>query len=94
MSDRETKTADAEHLAEQGTVNCRHVGEPSWWEHDGYGIPLTRVCADCERVKMSKFRPDIKSRYETEDVVEPEDGCGPGFDWEDDDDEFRYGRDY
>lgn len=40
---------------------------------DGYGIFLTYACDDCEDIKLSGFRPDILSRYETDETIEPGD---------------------
>lgn len=34
-------------------------GDGSWWEHDARGIPLARVCNDCKKEKLDKFRPDV-----------------------------------
>ena len=47
-------------------------GKDSWWEHDGYGIPLCRVCDSCEEQKMKRYRSDIKERYDTDEPIEPE----------------------
>lgn len=53
---------------------CNHTkGDGSWWEYDGYGIPLCRVCEKCEKEKLSRFRSDIKERYECDEPIEPED---------------------
>ena len=45
--------------------------EPSWWEHDAQGIPLCRVCDDCIKEKLSRYRPEILSGYGQNDVDEP-----------------------
>ncbi len=42
----------------------------SWEEYDGYGIYLCRVCDKCEKEKLSRFRSDIRDRYETDDQIE------------------------
>jgi hypothetical protein len=42
----------------------------SWWEHDGRGIPLCRVCDKCREVKLSKYRPEILEYYTQHDVDE------------------------
>jgi len=45
--------------------------EPSWWEHDGRGLPVARVCSRCKSEKLSCYRPDILSRwYDESDVGE------------------------
>ena len=44
-----------------------------WWERDGYGIPLARVCAACRLEKVSRYRTDIFTRYECDEVIDPED---------------------
>ena len=46
-------------------------GEPSWWVNDAQGIPLCRVCDKCEAEKLSRFRPEILSGYDQNDVDEP-----------------------
>ncbi len=50
-------------------------GENSWWEMDGRGIPLCRVCSKCREEKLSKYRPEILRYYTQADVderIEPE----------------------
>lgn len=56
-----------EHSCRGGVVST----EPSWWAHDARGIPLCRVCSDCEDEKLSKYRPEILSGYTQHDVDEP-----------------------
>ena len=46
-------------------------GEVSWWEYDAQGIPLCKVCGDCEKEKLSRYRPEILSGYGQADVDEP-----------------------
>jgi len=41
----------------------------SWWEYDGRGIPLCRVCQECRKEKLSKYRPEILGWY-NEDMVD------------------------
>ena len=48
--------------------------EPSWWAYDAQGIPLCRVCSDCEQEKLSRYMPKIISGYNQNDVDEPIDG--------------------
>jgi hypothetical protein len=38
--------------------------------HDGHGIFLCYVCSKCKREKLSRFRPDIFERYETDEQIE------------------------
>jgi hypothetical protein len=52
--------------------HCQHEGEFSWWEYDGYGIPLCEVCDKCHDVKMSKYRVDIHEHYATHEQIEPD----------------------
>jgi len=47
-------------------------GEPRRELKDGYGIFLTFACDKCERDKLAKFRPDIMSRYDTDEPIEAE----------------------
>tara|TARA_R110000824_G_scaffold44959_15_gene130499 strand:- start:2556 stop:3017 length:462 start_codon:yes stop_codon:yes gene_type:complete len=65
--------------APESTYRCEVVrkcncgsGDSSWWEYDGRGIPLARVCSACESEKMSQFRPEIRgTAYGENDVEEP-----------------------
>jgi hypothetical protein len=52
------------------TCDCGS-GKESWWAKDGQGIPLCRVCEDCEKKKLGKYRPEILEYYTQEDVDEP-----------------------
>jgi len=45
-------------------------GLPSEPLFDGYGIYLCRVCPKCEQEKLSKFRPDIFSRYDCDEDID------------------------
>jgi len=45
-------------------------GKLSWWEFDGRGIPLTRVCEVCREQKLAKYRPEILNRYYTQADVD------------------------
>ena len=60
---------------ENSTHWCEGVGGLSdnyvWAVYDAQGIYLTRVCEDCERVKLAQFRPEILSGYNQGDVDEP-----------------------
>lgn len=44
---------------------------PSWWLNDAQAIPLCRVCHDCEEEKKARYRPEILSGYDQQDVDEP-----------------------
>jgi hypothetical protein len=46
-------------------------GLESWWEQDGRGIPLCRVCAKCKAEKLARYRPVIFTHYTQADVDEP-----------------------
>ena len=54
-------------------VKCRcGSGKDSWWEKDGYGIPLCRICEDCREATLKKrYRPDIKTQYDCDEPIEP-----------------------
>ena len=39
--------------------NCDHTPQNSWWENDVMGIPLCRVCAKCEKEKLSTYRASV-----------------------------------
>ena len=64
-----------EHVCVGGKISTLST----YWINDGYGIPLCRVCPDCEDEKLAQFRPDIKERY---DADEPIDDDG-GYDYDD-----------
>lgn len=38
--------------------------------YDGYGIFLTYACEKCKKEKLSHFRPDIMTRYESDEPIE------------------------
>ena len=46
-------------------------GQMSWWEMDGRGIPLTRVCPACKVETMKRYNPVILDYYTQEDIDEP-----------------------
>ena len=50
--------------------NCGS-GENSWWRNDARGIPLAKVCGQCEKEKLSKFRPEVLTNcnYHTDEEV-------------------------
>jgi len=50
--------------------NCGS-GKGSWWVNDAQGIPLCKVCVDCEAEKLSAYRPCILTGYDQSDVDEP-----------------------
>lgn len=56
-------------------------GKNSWWENDARGIPLTRVCEDCKKEKLVKFKPEvlINPHYEADEPIEDE-HADPFFD--------------
>ena len=64
-------------------INHGHTKDDgSWWEHDAQGIPLCRVCDECRDEKLSRYRPEILSGYDQNDVNEPIDPEDGGFyDW-------------
>jgi hypothetical protein len=51
-------------------MKCNHTKEDSWWEHDGRGIPLARVCDKCRDEVLSKYDPKILGSYTQADVDE------------------------
>jgi len=51
-------------------MRCDHTKEDSWWEHDGRGIPLARVCDKCREEVLSKYDPIILGWYTQADVEE------------------------
>jgi hypothetical protein len=68
---------DVESPQERAVKLCQcGSGLPSWWEKDGNGIPLCRVCQRCQQEKLSHYRPEILRPYTAEDVDEPIDPDG------------------
>lgn len=61
-----------EHFCVGGVISR----EPSWWARDAQGIELCRVCDDCEREKLARYRPEILSGYNQGDVDEAIEGEG------------------
>jgi hypothetical protein len=61
-------------MREHACVGGHPSTEPSWWEHDGRGIPLCRVCDYCRAEKLSRYRPEILGFYNELDVDEPIEG--------------------
>ena len=45
-------------------------GMMSWWELDGRGIPLCRVCDKCRTRKLAGYRPEILGHYTEADIDE------------------------
>jgi hypothetical protein len=48
--------------------HTKHDG--SWWEYDGRGIPLCRVCDECREERLSRYNPVILTWYSEADVDE------------------------
>lgn len=42
--------------------------------HDGHGIFLTYACSKCKKKKLAGFRPDIMTRYQCDEPIEPDHG--------------------
>ena len=66
-ADQQRRVGMKEHSCVGGVVSK----EPSWWAHDAQGIPLCRVCDYCEQEKLSRYRPEILTGYDQNDVDEP-----------------------
>jgi hypothetical protein len=43
----------------------------SWWEYDGQGIELAKVCDRCVTFRLAQYRPEILAGYTQADVDEP-----------------------
>ncbi len=54
-----------------GTCSRCLNGKPTWAEFDAQGIYLCKVCEDCEKEQLGKYRPEILSGYDQSDVDEP-----------------------
>ncbi len=54
-----------------------------YWVYDGRGIPLCKVCPDCEKQKLSKYDPKVLGHYDETDVDEPIE-ADDGYDYLDD----------
>jgi len=44
--------------------------QPCWALYDGYGIFMTYVCDQCHSAKLSQFRDDIFTQYDTDEQIE------------------------
>ena len=42
----------------------------TWWEYDGQGIPLAKVCDKCVTEVLSRYNPVILGHYTQADVDE------------------------
>jgi len=51
-------------------MKCDHTRADSWWEHDGRGIPLARVCNKCCEAVLAQYDPKILEFYSQSDVDE------------------------
>ena len=54
--------------------NCKDgewVDRKAYWVNDYQGIPLAKVCDDCESEKLSGYRPEMFTGYGQADVDEP-----------------------
>lgn len=51
---------------------CRYhnKNDGSWWEYDGRGIVLFRVCELCQKEKLATVRPEILGWYDNRHVDE------------------------
>ena len=47
-----------------------HDKSNSWWMNDAKGIPLCRVCDDCEEAAKSMYAPEVLGIGRYEDVVD------------------------
>lgn len=63
--------AEREAVRQQLKRHPHTKGDGSWWEKDGQGIPLCRVCSICRTAKLSTYRPEILRPYSQADVDEP-----------------------
>ena len=52
-------------------LNGEDSNAPAWWENDGRGIPLCKVCGKCRDEKLKGYRREILRPYTQEDVDEP-----------------------
>jgi hypothetical protein len=57
-------------MVEHQCINDSWSTNPTWWVNDARGIPLCKVCEDCESQKLSRYRPEILSGYTQADVDE------------------------
>lgn len=43
-----------------GSANAVHTPyDGSWWEYDGRGFALCRVCYGCKAAKLARYRPEV-----------------------------------
>jgi len=53
----------------RGMCSCGS-GKDRYPLYDGYGIFLTYACHDCEKQRLSHYRPDIMERYECDEPID------------------------
>lgn len=55
-------------MTKMSRCNCGS-GNESYWEVDGYGIPLCKVCPSCKAEQMKRYRKDINDQYDAEEPI-------------------------
>jgi hypothetical protein len=56
----------------KGNLQMHHEHEAyTWWEYDGQGIPLAKVCEKCVDAVLAKYDPVVLGHYTQADVDEP-----------------------
>ena len=55
------------HVCRGGEMSAARA----WWVNDYQGIPLCKVCDDCEGEKLSKYNPWVLSGYNEGGIDEP-----------------------
>jgi len=63
-------------MANEGKCGGSHTKyDGSWWESDARGIPLARVCEQCIKVKLARYRPDVlrNPNYWSDESINEED---------------------
>ena len=57
-------------MREHMCVGGQWSTKPGYWVNDAQGIPLAKVCEDCRKEKLSRYRPEILRGYNQSDVDE------------------------
>lgn len=57
-------------MREHPCVDGSWSTKATWWVNDAQGIPLCKVCEDCKKSKLSRYRPEILTGYAQADVDE------------------------
>ena len=64
-----------DHGSTENSCEYGHVHEETWWEFDARGIPLCKVCDNCQDERLGGYRLDVLEdpSYWSDEPIEAED---------------------